>query len=184
VITGLTNGISYDFQVIPLGSLCTGLASIIATAIPTSAEWSVIPSDDDEFTGPFDSWLNVKTTFGAVGDGITDDTLAFTYALNALASPSSHASVLFIPSGTYKITSGLNYVSTNCNTYCTGKSIIGENPLSTTLKWQGPPSGAAMLTLDGIYRMQFDRLTLDGGGGTDHTGERNDAQRMLLRWLE
>ena len=90
----------------------------------------------------------MKTNFGAVGDGMTDDTIAFQYALNALASPSSHASVLYIPAGTYKITSSLNYISTNCNIYCTGKSIIGESPTNTILKWQGDATGSAMLTLD------------------------------------
>ena len=114
--------------------------------------------------GLFLLWLNVKTNFGAVGDGVTDDTIAFEYALNALASPTSHANVLYIPAGTYKITSSLDFISTNCNMYCTGKSIIGESPANTILKWQGDATGSAMLTLDGINRMQFDRLTLDGSG--------------------
>jgi hypothetical protein len=169
VVTGLTGGTSYDFEVIPVSAIGNGTASNIVTATPTSSGptgggSSVVASDDDEFIGPFSSWLNVKTNFGAVGDGVTDDTIAFQYALNALESPTSHASVLYIPAGTYKITSSLNYISTNCNTYCTGKSIIGESPANTILKWHGDATGSAMLTLDGISRMQFDRLTLDGSG--------------------
>jgi hypothetical protein len=174
VVTGLSNGSSYDFEVIPVSAIGNGAASSIVSATPTSGDSSsggssggnssVVASDDDEFIGPFSSWLNVKTDFGAVGDGVADDTLAFQYALNALESPSSHASILYIPAGTYKITSGLDYVSTNCSTYCTGKSIIGESPTNTILKWEGDATGSAMVTLDGIYRMQFDRLTLDGGG--------------------
>jgi hypothetical protein len=179
VVTGLVNGTSYDFEVIPVSAIGDGMGSSIVTATPTTGASSgggssggstsgggssVAASDDDEFIGPFSSWLNVKTDFGAVGDGVADDTMAFQYAFNALDSASSHASVLYIPAGTYKITSGLDYVSTNCATYCTGKSIIGESPTNTILEWRGDASGAAMITLDGIYRMQFDRLTLDGGG--------------------
>jgi hypothetical protein len=164
VVTGLTNGISYDFEVIPVSAIGNGAASNIVTAMPTSNGSDVVASDDDEFSGPFSSWLNVKTKFGAVGDGVTDDTIAFQYALNTLESASSHASVLYIPAGTYKITSSLDYISPNCSTYCTGKSIIGESPTNTILKWRGDATGSAMLTLDGINRMQFDRLTLDGSG--------------------
>jgi hypothetical protein len=169
VVTGLTNGTSYDFEVIPVSAIGNGTASNIVTATPTgsgptSSGSDVVASDDDEFIGPFSLWLNVKTNFGAVGDGVTDDTIAFQYALNALESPTSHASVLYIPAGTYKITSRLNYVSTNCGTNCFGKSIIGESPTNTILKWQGDATVSAMLTLDGINRMQFDRLTLDGSG--------------------
>jgi Concanavalin A-like lectin/glucanases superfamily/Fibronectin type III domain/Pectate lyase superfamily protein/Abnormal spindle-like microcephaly-assoc'd, ASPM-SPD-2-Hydin len=174
VVTGLVNGTGYDFEVIPVSAIGNGMASSVVTGTPTSdglsggnpsgGGSSVVASDDDEFTGPFSSWLNVKTDFGAVGDGVADDTVAFQYAFNALESASSHASVLYIPAGRYKLTSGLDYISTNCATYCTGKSIIGESPTNTILEWHGEASGAAMITLDGIYRMQLDRLTLDGGG--------------------
>jgi hypothetical protein len=163
-VTGLTNGTSYDFEVIPVSTAGDGTASNIVSATPMSGDFSVIASDDDEFIGPFPSWYNVKTNFGAVGDGVADDTMAFQYALNALESASSHSSVLYIPAGTYRITAGLDYISTNCGTFCVGKSIIGESPMTTILKWQGGSTEAAMFTLDGIYRMQFDRVTLDGGG--------------------
>lgn len=45
---------------------------------------------------------NLKTDFGAVGDGVTDDTAAFQAALDA-------AIAFNVPAGTYKITSGLNW---------------------------------------------------------------------------
>lgn len=41
--------------------------------------------------------------FGAVGNGVADDTLAFSYAVSSLSS----GGILFVPPGTYKVTSGL-----------------------------------------------------------------------------
>jgi hypothetical protein len=51
---------------------------------------------------------NVKTDFGAVGNGNADDTAAFRAALNA---PSN--SVVFIPAGRYKLTDALNITRGN-----------------------------------------------------------------------
>src|SRR4051794_12333768 len=67
--------------------------------------WSqnVGPMPGDEFLGPFPSWVNLKTTYGAVGDGKTDDSNAFQNALN-LAATTANSSVLYVPAGTYRIT--------------------------------------------------------------------------------
>ena len=54
-------------------------------------------------TSKLQEWLSVKD-FGAVGDGVTDDTSAFT---SALAAATSNQSVL-VPAGAYKITGTLN----------------------------------------------------------------------------
>ena len=49
-------------------------------------------------------WLNVKT-YGAVGDGSTDDTLAFQAALNAAAAATASAAsgTVFVPPGIYVV---------------------------------------------------------------------------------
>lgn len=54
--------------------------------------------------------------FGAVGDGVTDDTIAFSSALNSCESD------IFIPKGTYKITNIINITAGG-----TAKRISGEN---------------------------------------------------------
>ena len=62
-----------------------------------------IPAQGDEFVGPFPSWTNVKTAYGVAGDRVRDDTVAIQRGLDELGKP-GHSPVLFLPSGTYRIT--------------------------------------------------------------------------------
>jgi hypothetical protein len=48
-------------------------------------------------------WKNIKTDFGAVGDGVTDDSAAF-LAFQTWAQAQTHGVVLVIPAGTYVVT--------------------------------------------------------------------------------
>jgi hypothetical protein len=104
------------------------------------------------FDGPFASWVNVKTAFGAKGDGVTDDTAAFQAALNSIAK--THY-VLWIPSGNYLISSPLTITGVS------NVTILGEDPRTTTILWGGA-QGATMFTLAGCNGINFGRLTLDG----------------------
>jgi pectate lyase-like protein len=106
------------------------------------------------FDGPFTSWTNVKTAFGAKGDGVTDDTAALQAALNSLVE---HPAVLWIPLGKYVITSPLTIRGLENIT------ILGEDPLTTTISWSGT-AGGTMLTLSGCSGFNIGRLTLDGRG--------------------
>ena len=119
------------FSRLPSATLIAFLLSVLGLpdgllfAVQT-AEAASIPATGDEFVGPFASWVNVKTTYGAKGDGVTDDTAALQNALNAVGV-GSNSPVLWIPAGTYKITGTLN-IATRL-----GISIIGGLLISQVL---------------------------------------------------
>ena len=161
--TGLTytlvtadQGASIVFKVTPVAQTGASPGATVASAAvgPVGAANSPVPSTTytEEFSGPFPSWSNVKTSFGAMGDGVTDDTLALQSAIDSLDS--THP-VLYLPAGTYRITSTLNIV---------GKinvAIIGEDPKTTKIIWGGAASGT-MIYANGLTYSKFNRLTLDG----------------------
>src|SRR5580704_5957446 len=68
-----------------------------------------------EFYGPFSSWGNVKTKYGAAGDGSTDDSTAIQAALTAVstgaAGSTNPPSVIYFPQGTYRVTQTLTLSS-------------------------------------------------------------------------
>ena len=112
---------------------------------------------DEEFAGPYTGWRNVKTLHGAVGNGTTDDATAFQNALNALSNDNSVCPVLYIPAGTYRMMSTLTRASRR------GLTILGEDPATTTILWDGA-SGGMMFGFQGTQFLRFGRLTLDGNG--------------------
>src|SRR5262249_52323105 len=100
---------------------------------------------DDEFVGPFSSWKNVKTEYGAAGDGIADDTAVSEEALD----DRRNYETLYFPAGAYKIQDtlylGREYVGYYADppanqepVYYKGRvgiGIIGEDPMTTTIQW-------------------------------------------------
>lgn len=93
--------------------------------------------------------LNVKD-FGAVGDGTTDDTAAIQAAINAVTSTQR---TVYIPGGTYKVTSTL--------TIPIEMTIYGTNRAGTNINYDG--SGAAITTTaDGTPNLS--RICLSGFG--------------------
>ena len=105
------------------------------------------------------SWKSVKD-FGAIGDGITDDTAAIQAALNALKDTTNNPwSVLYFPEGTYRITQQLTTDRTEHNDYL-GAELIGEDPTTTKILWDGA-AGGTMLHWDAWYD-KISRLTFDG----------------------
>lgn len=115
-----------------------------------------IPKTGDEFTGPFNSWLNAKTGFGAKGDGVTDDTRALQAAFDAAGKGTVNCT-LYLPAGTYNISHILtlnNYINV---------AIIGADPANTKIKWRGAAQGT-MLQVNGTAYSTISRITWDGTG--------------------
>ncbi len=133
----------------------------------------------EEFSGPFPSWKNVKTVFGAKGDGVTDDAPAINAAMAALHTPAYASSdsfnVLYFPAGTYLIKDSLYNVQNGYG--YDGMAIIGEDPATTIISWGGPSldnagsTGAAMFNLCGWY-LRISRLTFEGN---------NNAYRGIVK---
>lgn len=119
----------------------------------------------EEFAGPFPSWRNVKTDYGAVGDGVADDTAAMQRALDALTTHQDFC-VLYLPAGNYRLTRTVKTVR-HQHTECQGIAIVGESPQTTVLRWDGP-AGGTVFQYDAWYS-KISRLTIDGAGraGTD-----------------
>jgi len=124
--------------------------SQVAPALTTTTSFSNI----DEFMGPFSSWANLKTLYGAKGDGITDDTQAIQNALNDLGK-SGKPSVLYLGAGTYKITQTLNL------TQARNVSIIGASPDSVNISWAGS-SGGTMLNFQNSASTALERISFNG----------------------
>ena len=106
----------------------------------------------EEFSGAFSSWANVKNRFGAIGDGKKDDTKAFQIALDSLSVPPKNFNIggtgyttIYLPPGNYRITSTLVLKGK------IGINIIGEDPRTTFILWDGSIDQTMLLTNGASY---------------------------------
>jgi hypothetical protein len=120
----------------------------------------------EEFVGPFPSWADARRDFGALGDGVADDTAALQAAIDSIGWDGRHGDipfdrphVLYLPAGTYRITSRLLFK------YRISVGLIGEDPETTRIVWDGP-EGGTMLHCNGLSQGKISRLTFDGRGRT------------------
>ncbi len=97
----------------------------------TAASWN------PQNVGTFD-WINAKVDYGAVGDGTSDDTTALT---NAFAAGNTSLKPVYLPPGTYKVTSmidlsGHNFtaiIGASVQTNVAGFNVAGIYAGATTI---------------------------------------------------
>lgn len=97
----------------------------------STVSWASLPA---ERTFPADSgMLNVKTVYGAVGDGLTDDTAAIQAAISANIRKQTTSRIIYFPAGTYLVTQPLVWMDTT-HTWQSELTFQGENEKKTILK--------------------------------------------------
>lgn len=109
--------------------LASATADLAANLLSSSASLgSALVAYLADFTGSVPRSLRDRLSdqvsvkdFGAVGDGVTDDTAAFQAALDA-----ADGRVLYVGAGSFKITSTLNYKNNSGVAKARGLKIIGE----------------------------------------------------------
>ncbi|MBD1847823.1 glycoside hydrolase family 55 protein [Cyanobacteria bacterium FACHB-63] len=107
---------------------CTPLLS----STPASAENIVFPADAGV--------LNVKTQYGAKGDGITDDTAAIQAALNAYPNGKR---IVYLPNGTYLVSDTLTWPAGTPGTGNDYKNTIlqGQSERGTIIQLKNSATG-------------------------------------------
>lgn len=122
---------------------------------PTGAQG---PAGATGATGPIGPSVGVSVkSYGAVGDGTTDDTAAIQAAINHCLSTQPQPA-LYFPAGVYRITSTLNYTGyLGIRTYGDGMSP-NTGYASTMLKWDGASTTTPMIQLTGCPFSVFENF--------------------------
>lgn len=139
-----------------------GFVFLFFAVVPVKAEDAApVFAVDDEFVGPFASWGDVKHDFGAVGDGKADDTGALQRALDELRKTDRKFHALYLPAGTYRITQTLRLLRER-HEESQNIMILGEDPATTIIRWDGPVNG--VMFDYGAWYARMGRFTFDGVG--------------------
>jgi polygalacturonase len=104
-------------------------------------------------------------SFGAVGDGVTDDTVALQAALDATYAAGD---TLYIPAGTYLVSASLDMPFDNVTPYAKGNYVFGDGMLRTIIKANADNVAIFHYDNPDAYRFmlggKISNMTLDGAG--------------------
>ena len=114
----------------------------VALPAASSTAWGVMTDEDKR---KLDDYISVKD-YGAVGDGITDDTAAFNAAL-------ATEKAIRVPAGNYRITSTLSVTDNNV-------TMIGEGERLSIIKFTGGTDGISWTSTDDSHSLILERLQL------------------------
>ena len=152
-----------------LAKLLLGAALVFPTGAAADTERIAFPNDP--------SVLDAKRNFGAVGDGVADDTTALQRGLAASWGSGGSTKILFIPNGTYRVTSNL-VVTAGVGPWVYGESRDGvtirlADGVSTNITsvLRCHPSDRQSTSAD-FFMRNFRNLTFDVGNNPGVDGVR------------
>lgn len=102
-----------------------------------------------------------SSTYGAVGDGTTDDTTAIQNAINAAMTSGG---IVYFPAGTYKVTSTLN-IKNSATSKKSGVWFIGQGMHSTTIKSYCTSNSNPLFRIRGVPNSGVSGTYFWWGGG-------------------
>lgn len=147
-----------------------GLISLIGIrALPAGAVTkSFAPINLDKKFPNHPSIVNIKTAYGAKGDGVTDDTQAILQAIKDNIGYASGKKVIYFPKGTYLVSNTLIWKN-RAGDWDTFLAFQGENRHRSIIKlkdnalgYQNSQSPKAVIYTAGLGN------SVDGGGGRAH----------------
>jgi hypothetical protein len=122
---------TYRLQItLPGGT--TGYSVNLSNNFSTAATTEAYPADS--------GIINVKTVYGAVGDGVTDDTAAIQRAISENLGFNSKPKILYFPAGTYLVSDTLEWKDRD-GAWDAYLKFQGENRDTTIIKLRDSASG-------------------------------------------
>lgn len=133
------------------------------------------PNTSNPLVGGFPVY-NVKS-YGAVGNGSTDDTNAIRSAISAAASPGG--GIVFFPAGTYIVSQ--HFATQRCLDLASGVILWGENRATTIIKLaNGQATGTQRLVYaSAVSNVGVRDLTFDGNSA-NHTDAGNHSDAIFF----
>ncbi len=144
-----------------------------------TVNWSTIRVNNNEYqvfgtigraTDPAPTQISIKY-FGAKGDGVTDDSLAFNTALKQL----KNSKALYIPSGTYVIGSTV-YIPE-------GTTIIGDPNTPILIASKGTGRGKTLFYLNNANNVRLENICISGNSAVNYENmDSKDGIHLLDIW--
>jgi hypothetical protein len=137
-----------------------------------TTRWTSLPA---ERTFPADTGMvNVKTVYGAVGDGVHDDTAALQAAISGTIRRQDLSRILYFPAGTYLVTKPLVWKNPSGG-FDAELTLQGENQAGTVIKlsdhnplFQNATLPASVVQTSSLNPSSADAATGGGNNGFDN----------------
>lgn len=116
----------------------TSVEASVSTASPLPASPIDAPAVDT--VAPVSAVVNVKTQFGAKGDGVSDDTAALQAAISAGLGFGDPDKIIYLPAGTYLVSRPLEWRRSD-GSWSTWLTLLGQNRDRTVIKLKDGAAG-------------------------------------------